>query len=225
MSDPWGPSASPPPPSFKPADQARRSGAFRDTLIVAGVSALGVVGLILWSGGDAPAGAELDESAPTVPPGVSLPPGVTLPPALTSPGISDGAGGTVAATATVQGAAPGDPAAQLALPSDPAAYEGMVAVRDAFIAALPVPTGGAEQPPDGAGVRTWLFSGTGWETIRNDYLGFLQAQGFVATLSQSVNEGGAVGELYVLSDPTGTVYVQLAVASQGGQSVIEVTRQ
>ena len=177
----------------------RRSGAFRDTLIVSGLAVAGVVGLVVWSGGDGSVGgASTTQPDPVV----------------------DGQ-----ADATAQAPAPGVAEAQLALPSDPAASEAMVTVRDAFIAALPAPAGGTEQPPNGAGVRTWLLPGTDWESALDAYIAVLQPLGFVATPYQSIDESGAVGELLVLSDPTGTVHVQLAAATQGGQSVIEVTRQ
>jgi hypothetical protein len=101
----------------------------------------------------------------------------------------------------------------------------MVATQDALISALPVPAGGTERPPTGAGVRSWTFAGTGWQPIRDAYVATLRQQGFTVELQAPVNDGSTVGELYTLTDPTGTVSVQLTVGTSAGQSEIEVTRQ
>lgn len=209
MSDAWGPSASPPPPpdlgghrSYPAAVERTRPGAFRDTVIVAGLAVAGVVGLVIWSGGDVSTGSEPDSSPPTL----AVP--------STGPGPS-----VTAVTAQTQAVNPSVPSA-----SDPAAAA-MVAGQDALIGVLPAPTGGTEQPAAGPGVRTWTFAGTDWETVRDAYVGTLRQQGFTVELQQSVNDGVTVGELFTLKDPTGTVSVQLAVGTANGQSGIEVTRQ
>ena len=56
-------------------------------------------------------------------------------------------------------------------------------------------------------------------------LGTLQQQGFTVELRAPVNDGVTVGELYTLTDPSGTISVQLSVGTSAGQSAIEVTRQ
>ena len=207
MSDAWGPAASPPPPpgarqsdpgAYQSSTSTGSSGAFRDTLILAVLGVVGVVGMIVWSGGDLPAGAETESGSD-----------FTLPPDFTLPDV---------------GSQSADAGAQLSLPQDAAAAAATVSARDALIAVLPTPAGGAEQA-QGAGVRSWLFTGSDWETLRDDYLGVLRSQRYVATLYQTVNASGTVGELYVLSDPSGTINVRLAVATTNGQSTIAVSRQ
>lgn len=99
-----------------------------------------------------------------------------------------------------------------------------VAARDALISVLPVPNGGTELVPSGAGVRTWTFARTDWEAVRDDYLGVLRGQTYVVEFATTINDGGSFGESYVLADPSGTITVNLRVALFNGQTVIEVTR-
>lgn len=208
MSDAWGPSASPPPPpdlgghrSYAAAVERSRSGAFRDTVILAVLAVAGVVGLVIWSGGDVSTGSDLDSSPSTL--------------AVPSTGPGPSAAGVTAQTQAVNPSVP--------TPSDPA-VAAMVAAQDAMIDVLPAPAGGTEQPATGAGIRSWTFAGTGWESVRDAYVATLRQQGFTVELQQPVNDGVTVGELYTLKDPTGTISVQLAVGTSNGQSGIEVTR-
>ena len=101
----------------------------------------------------------------------------------------------------------------------------MVAAQDALIGVLPVPAGGTEQPATSAGVRSWTFAGTDWQSIRDTYVATLQQQGFTVELRAPVNDGTTVGELYTVTDPSGTISVQLTVGTSAGQSAIGVTRQ
>jgi hypothetical protein len=176
----------------------RRSGAFRDTLIVALLAVGGVVGLIVWDGGGDTTGG--------IDPGAS-------PAATTSPATTGGSGAS--STVQTQAVTPSAPN-----PSDPA----VVAAQDALIGVLPAPAGGTEIAPAGAGVRTWTFSGADWQSIRDAYVGLLRQQTYRVEL-QGPATGARTGELYALTDPSGTISVALTVATQNGQSVIEVTRQ
>jgi hypothetical protein len=186
--------------------EPRRSGAFRDVLIIAVLAVAGVVGIVIWSGGDVSEGTGVQPSTGSLP--GQDPVGTT---AVTGPPTT--AGQTPAPTTA-------PPA-----PGDVAAAQAMAPAQDALIAVLPVPAGGTEQPPTGAGVRSWTLAGTDWQTIRDAYVATLRQQGFIVELQAPVNDGSTVGELYTLTDPTGTVSVQLTVGTSNGQSGIEVTRQ
>jgi len=179
--------------------EPQRSGAFRDVLIIAVLAVAGVVGVMIWSGGDVSEGTELEPSTGSLPTQDSLvlPTSTTGQPATTGP----------------------------LNPGDAAAVQAMVAAQDAMITVLPVPAGGTEQPPTGDGVRSWTFAGTDWQSIRNAYVATLQQQGFTVELLASVNDGSTVGEVYTLSDPGGTVSVRLSVSTFNGQSGIKVARQ
>ena len=219
MSDAWGPSPSPPPPpggqqqntgghqSYRAAVEPRRSGAFRDVLIIAMLAIAGVVGIVIWDGGDVSEGTETEPSTGSLPGQDSLivPTSATGQPATAGPTQP-------VVTGTLS-------------PGDAAAVQAMVAAQDALIGVLPVPAGGTEQPPTGPGVRSWMFAGTDWQSIRDAYVATLQQQGFTVELQSPVNDGTTVGELYTLRDPTGTIAVQLSVGTFNGQSGIEVTRQ
>jgi hypothetical protein len=104
------------------------------------------------------------------------------------------------------------------------AVTAMVAAQDALIGVLPVPAGGTEQPATTAGVRSWTFAGTDWQSIRDTYVATLQQQGFTVELRAPVNDGATVGEVYTLTDPSRTISVQLTVGTSAGQSAIGVTR-
>jgi hypothetical protein len=110
------------------------------------------------------------------------------------------------------------------VPGDASALAAMAAAQDALIGVLPAPAGGTEQPATGAGVRSWTFAGTDWQSIRDGYVGTLRQQGFTVEMRAPVNDGATVGELYSVMDPTGTVSVQLSIGTSAGQSVIGVTR-
>ena len=120
-----------------------------------------------------------------------------------------------------------DPTAEalLELPDDPAKYETEVEARDDFIASLSAPAGGAEQPSDRPGQRGWLFEDANWEAHRDAFVAQVSAQGMSMVKYSSIHEGDQVGELYVLTDPTGAIHVQLATGTYQGQSVIEVSRR
>jgi hypothetical protein len=184
-----------------------RSGAFRDVLIIAMLAIAGVVGIVIWDGGDVSEGTETEPSTGSLPGQDSL----IVPTSATGQPATAGQTQPVA-TGTLN-------------PGDAAAVQAMVAAQDALIGVLPVPSGGTEQPPTGPGVRSWTFAGTDWQSIRDAYVATLQQQGFTVELQSPVNDGTTVGELYALRDPTGTIAVQLSVGTFNGQSGIEVTRQ
>lgn len=224
MSDEWGPSASPPPPppggrqqhvggyQAYSAAAPQRSGAFRDTLVVAGLAVAGVVGLVIWSGGDVATSGDLQSGGSV--------------PAIGSPDAPTAQADPGAETAQAPSANQAPAVAPGTLdPNNPAAYEAMVAAQDALIGVLPVPAGATEMPPDGAGIRTWTVAGTDWESLRDGYLDTLRQQGFTLELEEPFNDGANVGELYRLTDPSNTISLQLAVGTFNGQSGIEVTRQ
>ena len=224
---------------FDAPARERRSHSLRDTAAVGVVTLAGVVGLLIWSGGDLPAvdsvgapgaGDQLDD-----PFGESMLEDDTPVAASATQSANDASDAAVAAQPAQAPAANQSPAVAQATTGQPSpadalvipddAYEVVVMQRDAFIATLPVPSGATEEPPDGAGVRTWTLPGTDWEPVRSSYLEALGTLGCTATMYQQIAQAGATGELYVLTDPTGEVNVQLAVGTFDGQIGIEVTRQ
>jgi hypothetical protein len=176
-------------------------------LIIAVLAVAGVVGIMIWDGGDVSEGTELDPSTGSLPTQDSL----GLP--TSAPGPPATAGQTQpVVTGTLN-------------PGDAAAVQAMVAAQDALIGVLPVPAGGTEQPSTGAGIRSWTFAGTDWQSIRDAYVATLRQQGFTVELQAPVNDGTTVGELYTLTDPTGRISVQLTVGTAATLSGIEVTRK
>ena len=174
-------------------------------LIIAVLAVAGVVGIVIWDGGDVSEGTELEPSTGSLP--------------SQDPVGTAAATGEPATLGTTQAVTTGT-----INPGDAAAVQAMVATQDALISVLPAPAGGTEQPPSDPGVRRWTFAGTGWQSIRDTYVATLRQQGFTVELQAPVNDGTTVGELYTLSDPAGTVSVQLTVGTSAGQSGIEVTR-
>lgn len=215
MSDSWG-SAPPPPPRSQPpgphapggyraqpaSEPTRRSGAFRDTLIVAGLAVAGVLGMVVWFGGDVSTGASTQDVLDvTLPPGLTLPPGFTLP---------DGDEFATAAPATATVGVGGPDEAQ-------------VIAGEALIATFPVPVGGAEQPAENGRTRSWFVAGNNWQAARDDYLAALAARGITGVLEQSVDQQSLVAENYVMTDAATSLTVSLQVADLAGQIVVRVS--
>ncbi len=209
-----------------PRPRSRGGSTFRDTLIIAGVAVAGVVGLVIWDGGDPPAVAGPGGTVPGGPGG-----------SLTDPSLSGSAGmssaesdSPVAAvtTAPADAAATAGPAVAAADPSsaggDAAEYEAAVGMQDSLIALLPVPAGATEVPPDGAGIRTWTVPGTDWQAVRDAYLPALIGAGYTFVLTEAIDDGTGVGELYALSHSSGAT-LELGVGLADGQSIVEVTRR
>lgn len=175
--------------------------------------------MVIWGGGGAGsvgAGAEGGQT-----------PGGTAPSVLVGEDLAAASDSPVAAGAAPVPADAPAAATATAVPggtSSAGNYEAQVMAQDALIAALPVPPGFTELPPDGAGVRSWTVPGTDWEPQRDAYLAALVGQGYSTSLTDTINDGTNVGELYQLTAPTGTT-LQLAVGTFDGVVGIEVTRQ
>lgn len=163
------------------AASAPSSATFRDTAIIAVVTVLGVIGLVAWSGGDAPGAS----NAVPIPGGSAAPPN--------------------AVAETV----------------DPASDEANVAAAQAFIAAMPGPTGGTDEPTDDPQVRRWVFpAGTAWAAVRDSYLGMLQQSGVRSGLDSRAADGS--GETYLLTIAGLALPIELEVGESEGRIVLEV---
>ena len=214
MSAQWSPS----PPAPPPPSRQRSAAAFRTTLIVAGVAIAGSVGLVIWGGGDGPAAAGPGGQVP----GDAVVPGELSGGELAASGATPGVavatavpGGVAAAPVT---AVTGTGAGQAG------SYEADIGMQDSLIGLLPVPSGATELPPDGAGVRSWMIPGTDWQAARDAYLPLLGGSGYTFVMTEAVDGGSDVGELYTLTHASGPT-LQLAVGLYDGQSIIEVTRR
>jgi len=160
---------------------------------VAAIGVAGVVGMVIWSGGDVPSGAvDLDETEFTLAPGPTAP--------------------TVSGVATV----PGVPTVGA---GDPGNDEAGVIAGQALIATFPVPAGGVEQPAEDGRLRSWFIAGKNWQTARDDYLVALAARGMTAELATSIDQRGVVGETYIVSDPATSLTVRLQLAAVSGHFV------
>lgn len=218
MSAQWSPSSSAPPPPSRRGS----SSAFRDTLIIAGIAVAGVAGLVIWGGGDAPAAATPQDLTPGGVPVTVAPPGGPV----AGPAAGEGdvaVAGADAPVAAGDGAVAVTAVTGTATPAG-ADYEVDVGMQDSLIGLLPIPATGTELPADGLGVRTWTVPGADWQAARDAYLAALTAEGYTSLLTDTIDDGTNVGELYTLTHSTGTT-LQLAVGAFEGQSIVEVTRQ
>ena len=150
---------------------------------MAGVSALAVIGLIVWSGGDVGGGGESSgagSALPTIP--------TTLPLNATTTTVAAAAAATTTAAAAAAGPA-------TAAPAD-------AAVMQAGLAAFPPPAEGLEEAADSPSERVFAVAAEDWSAVHNAYVLELAGLGYLATTNAELTD--AEGEVNGVSmDVTG----------------------